>query len=143
MQILVDLDTPSSVLDDAVAAMEELKESMPLEIAAVGGAIRDATVPMKLTLVLWYEFTHQGTNLVRSGKTRSKIHICVSQALSRSGVTYTWPAMKMINLPSAKASSGGDGGGVGVVGGADPAAAATLAMAAMNDPAATASMVAP
>ena len=54
------MDTPPHVLDDVIAAMEALKEEMPQEYSAVGGSFRDAAVPMKMTLKVFYDFTHNG-----------------------------------------------------------------------------------
>jgi hypothetical protein len=117
LQILVDMDTPPHVLDDIIAAMEALQLEMPQEYSAVGGSFRDAAVPMKMTLKLFYDFTHNGTNLSRCARARSRMYICVAGALQKAGVLYTWPAMRTLNLPSS--------GGSGLSHGAAVAAAAS------------------
>lgn len=106
ISILVDMDTPPNILDNVIAAMEALKQELPQEFSDVSGSFRDAAVPMKMTLKLFYEFTHNGTNLGRSARARSRIYVCVAQELQKSGVAYTWPAMRTLNLPA-----GGNGGG--------------------------------
>lgn len=35
-----------------------------------------------------------GTNLGRTSRARTKIHICVAQTLRANGVSYTWPATR-------------------------------------------------
>lgn len=121
------MDTPPHYLEEVVAAMRELKSEIPEELDDVWGRWKDATVPMKITMVLSYDFTHNGTFIivinihtlpyfiiillfppykltlacssastatVRSAVTRSKVHTVVAQALTRLGVSYTWPAMR-------------------------------------------------
>jgi hypothetical protein len=113
LQILLDMDTPPGILDDIIAAMEALKEEMPQEFSSVSGYFTDAAVPMKMTLKLWIGFTHNGTNLVRCARARSKMYVCVAGALQKAGVAYTWPAMRTLNLPA------GGNAGVGAAA-ADP-----------------------
>jgi small-conductance mechanosensitive channel len=102
--ILVDIETPPHVLDDIIAAMEALKEEMPQEYSAVGGSFRDCAVPMKMTMKLFYDFTHNGTNLARCTRARSRMYICVAAAMQKAGVAYTWPAMRTLNHAGAAAA---------------------------------------
>jgi hypothetical protein len=100
INVLVDMDTPPRVLEDVVAAMTVLKEEQPQEYAVVGGCFRDAAVPMKMTMRLFYDFPHSGTNLPRSRNARSRMYICVAAALQKAGVAYTLPAMRTLDLPA-------------------------------------------
>jgi small-conductance mechanosensitive channel len=117
--ILVDMDTPPHALDDIIAAMEALKEEMPMEYAAVGGQFRDAAVPMKMTMKLFYDFTHNGTNLARCSRARSRMYICVAAALQKAGVVYTWPAMRTLNYSPPPVGSNNAAAGVAAAA-ADP-----------------------
>ena len=97
IKILVDIDTPPEVMDVVVAAMQAVADEMPTEVSSVGGTWRDAAVPMKFTLNVWFDFTHNGTNLGRCTKVRNRMHVAVAQALTQEGVEYTWPALRKID----------------------------------------------
>ena len=110
----MDLDTPPTILDDICAAMGKLQSEMQQEIGSYSAHFRDASVPMKMTLAVYFDYTHSGTNLGRCSRVRTQVHIVVARVLNQAGVTYTWPTLRSINLPPGQAQ-----GGVAVV--ADPA----------------------
>lgn len=103
IKVLVDMDTPPEALDAAVAALQVLADEVPQEISGVGGAFRDAAVPMKMTMALWVDLTHPGTNLGRVSRIRSRAHIAVAAALKTAGVSYTWPAQRPFHAPARPA----------------------------------------
>lgn len=90
-KVLVDLDTPGSVLDDVKAAMEAHMKAHPTEFTgAVGVSFNISADPMKMTLIIFYEFSHNGTDGARAADARNGMFVLISETLSKLGVRYTW-----------------------------------------------------
>lgn len=109
IKILVDMDTPATVVDDVDAAMKEVLAENPLEYSSFAVSLRDAAMPMKFTLQIGFEFSHPGTNLGRCARARTLVFIRVANVLTKLGVKYTWPAVRGLELRP------GDAGAVGAV----------------------------
>jgi small-conductance mechanosensitive channel len=94
MKVLVDLDTPPAAVDDLGAALTALAAEIPVELASTNVSLRESAQPMKMTVNVGYEFTHSGTDLGRTARTRTRVYLAVAKELTRAGVAYTWPAMR-------------------------------------------------
>lgn len=60
-QVLVDLDTPGTVLDEVRTVLEAHLRASPLEFNGVLGVnFNTSANPLKMTLNVYYEFSHNG-----------------------------------------------------------------------------------
>lgn len=61
IKVLVDMDTPASVLEEVRAACEAAAAAMPGELKdGLSVHLRDAAAPLKVTLVIGFGYTHNG-----------------------------------------------------------------------------------
>ena len=111
IRVLVDLSTPAAALDIVATAMEALRHEMPQEISGFAVNFKEASVPMKMVLSIAFDYTHNGSNIARANKTRTRVYIGVAQALAKAGVDYTWPVARPQFGPSDASAGGGGGGG--------------------------------
>lgn len=94
IKVLVDIDTPATVLDELDASLQALLQEYPKEFEFFGVSLKEAAVPMKMTIQVGYQFLHSGIDVARTVKARTVVHVRVAQVLSRLGVQYTWPAFR-------------------------------------------------
>jgi small-conductance mechanosensitive channel len=65
-KVLVDLDTPASVLEAVRVAAEAAIKEDPKEFnGVVGVTFRESASPLKMALNVYWEYSHAGTDLVR------------------------------------------------------------------------------
>lgn len=60
IRMLVDIETPPSILDELSTALAALKEEIPNEIGNIAVSFREAMVPMKMTIHISVDLTHNG-----------------------------------------------------------------------------------
>ena len=136
IKILVDMDTPVGVLDAVRAECEDIVAANRTEFAdGVGVHLRDASNPLKITIVVGFKYSTNGADAGRTSKARTIMHVAVCEALSRAGVRYTNPPSKedpkhfleemgeaevleSLAKPVVAAAGVGSGSGVGAIGGA-------------------------
>jgi len=90
IRVLIDMETPAGALDQVREACEAVALAQPTEFAeGVSLHLRDATAPMKVTLALYFTYTHNGSDAGRCSRARTAMHAALSQALVEAGVRYT------------------------------------------------------
>lgn len=95
IKILVDMDTPVGVLDAVRAACEEVVAANRTEFAdGVGVHLRDASNPLKVTIVVGFKYSTNGADGGRTSTARTLMHVAVCDSLTRIGVRYTNPPAK-------------------------------------------------
>lgn len=60
----MDFDTPPSVVDDLQTALVQLREAWPGELASTSVSLREAALPLKMTLNVGFDLTHNGEVLL-------------------------------------------------------------------------------
>lgn len=99
-KVLVDLATPSSLMDSLRVAAEAVIKANPNEFnGTLSVGLNSGTNPLKMTVSVYWEYSHSGADGGRIGRARTKMYAALSATMAAAGARYTWPAM------------GGDGGG--------------------------------
>ena len=60
VRFLVDIETSPTILEELTAALTTLKEETPNEISNIAVSFREAMVPMKMTIHVSIDLTHNG-----------------------------------------------------------------------------------
>ena len=95
IKLLIDIDTPAGALDALRAACEAAVAANPTEFGdSVSVHLRDASSPLKVTLVVGFNYSHSGADAGRCNKARTIMHMALCQELATQGVRYTNPPTK-------------------------------------------------
>lgn len=95
IKMQVDIETPARALESVRMACEALALSEPKEFGdSVSLHLRDASTPMKITVVIVYRYNHNGADASRCAKARTLMHAALCKALTQYGIQYTNPPTK-------------------------------------------------
>lgn len=95
IKYLLDMETSPSIIEDVEVALKEVVDQNPGEFSGLpAAALRNAMDPLKLTLFVSFEFSHNGVDLRRCRLARNKMHIGLAAVLAKKDVQYTWPPQK-------------------------------------------------
>ncbi|KAK9844135.1 hypothetical protein WJX81_005562 [Elliptochloris bilobata] len=118
---LVDIITPASVFEAVDAAVTAHMKSEKAATEFTGEHIcvaNFATDPQKVTLCVWWEFSHPGENLRRMSRARHSLYMVIVGTLVAHGVRYTLPPYQgMPPWQSAPPTRGTPGDTAGYPGG--------------------------
>jgi small-conductance mechanosensitive channel len=108
--ILIDIDTPASALEKIEKALKHVVDENPKEFGGYPSVgLRQATDPLKVTLYIWFEFSHNGIDLGRCRQARTKVHLAVFDVINKLGIKYTWPEQRQSEMSKLGALPGGGG----------------------------------
>lgn len=96
IKVAIDIDTSAGALDAVRDACEQAAAERPNEFVAdsVSMHLRDASTPMKITLLIGFRYTHNGSDGGRSAAARTMMHKALCDALAQNGIQYTNPPTK-------------------------------------------------
>ncbi|EFN57637.1 hypothetical protein CHLNCDRAFT_57189 [Chlorella variabilis] len=116
-KVLVDLDTAPGVIEELRSAAEACIRANPKDFSGTLSVnLNTATAPLKMTISVYWEYAHSGADGGRLGRNRTKMYTALSEAMTRSGCRYTWPATADMRPVPLAVGAGGDAAGL------DPAA---------------------
>ncbi|KAI3438435.1 hypothetical protein D9Q98_000866 [Chlorella vulgaris] len=101
-KVLVDLDTPLTAVEDLRLAAEAVIKANPKEFSgALAANLAAGSDPLKMAVSIWWQYSHNGVDLGRTGRNRTKMYAALAQTMMKAGIRYTWPS----NQPDAGGSA--------------------------------------
>lgn len=88
MKVLVDFNMPSSVLNELMVTLNELKQENPKEFMMFSVSLMDSVVVNKLMMCIEATLYHPGIDVDRTTKSRTLLHVKVAETLNRLNVLF-------------------------------------------------------
>lgn len=102
IKVVIDMDTPAGALEAVRAACEATAAASPGEFCenSLNLTLVDADTPLKMTLSLYFKYTHNGSDVGRTSQARSAMCMALCEALTAAGIMYTNPPMRDLSKPA-------------------------------------------
>ncbi|KDD76404.1 hypothetical protein H632_c237p0 [Helicosporidium sp. ATCC 50920] len=92
LKLSVDLDTPMEVLDSLKTVAQQVIDANSNEYSGSPAVtLAPSDLPFKMTLSIWWSYSHSGIDLGRMGRARTLMYKALVQELVKLGVRYSIP----------------------------------------------------
>lgn len=89
-------------MEDLRLAAEAVIKANPKEFSgALAANLAAGSDPLKMAVSIWWQYSHNGVDLGRTGRNRTKMYAALAQTMMKAGIRYTWPS----NQPDAGGSA--------------------------------------